>query len=101
MKEILDDYNQISGSHMDPVLFEDAVSRICRISSVMNQSAGSALLVGVGDSGRQSLTRLAASIAEYELVDWKTRSSVVLRGRRIPSSRLWCCCRCGVWTDQE
>jgi len=60
MEEYLDDYNQINTAQMKLVLFSDAVRHVSRISRVIRQPLGNALLLGVGGSGRQSLTRLAA-----------------------------------------
>ncbi|XP_076985176.1 dynein axonemal heavy chain 1 isoform X7 [Tamandua tetradactyla] len=64
--EYMEDYNQINTAKLKLVLFMDAMSHICRISRTLRQALGNALLLGVGGSGRSSLTRLASHMAEYE-----------------------------------
>jgi len=68
IEEKLDDYNMEPGAQrMDLVCFSDAISHICRIKRILGMPHGHAMLVGVGGSGRQSLTRLAAYIAEFKV----------------------------------
>lgn len=62
----LDSYNELNAA-MNLVLFEDAMMNVCRINRILETSRGNALLIGVGGSGKQSLSRLAAYISSLEV----------------------------------
>lgn len=64
--EALDNYNELN-SAMNLVLFEDAMSHICRINRILESPRGNALLIGVGGSGKQSLSRLASFISSLDV----------------------------------
>ncbi|KAI4543842.1 hypothetical protein MG293_006636 [Ovis ammon polii] len=66
LTEALDDYNELNAA-MHLVLFEDAMQHICRISRILQSPQGYALLIGVGGSGKQSLSRLAAYVCSLEV----------------------------------
>jgi len=65
----LEEFNQMNRSKvMDLVLFTDAIEHIVKIHRVITTQFGNALLVGVGGSGRKSLSELATFIAGYDIV---------------------------------
>ena len=68
IEDYLSDYNTISTTPMPLVLFLDAIEHVSRILRVLRQPSGHVLALGMGGSGRQSLTRLATYISEYEIM---------------------------------
>jgi len=67
IESYLDDYNQMSKAPMSLVMFKFAIEHVSRVSRVLKQDNGHALLVGIGGSGRQSATKLATFMASYEI----------------------------------
>ena len=63
---------------MNLVFFMDALTHTTRISRILRQPRGNAMLIGVGGSGKQSLTRMAAFVGGM-----KCQSIEIFRGYRM------------------
>ena len=68
ISQILEEYN-MDHVPMNLVLFDDALEHLTRVHRVIRMEKGHALLVGVGGSGKQSLTKLGAFSAGCEVFE--------------------------------
>lgn len=87
---MLAEYNTMHKAKMNIVLFDYALEHLSKICRLLSMPSGNALLVGVGGSGRQSLTKLAGTILgqqvfqpeitkSYSVKDWHDDIKIVLR----------------------
>lgn len=89
IEDYLEDFNSGSKVPMKLVMFLDACDHVSRICRVLRQPLGNALLLGVGGSGRQSLSKLATYISNfriyqievikgYSMRDWRENAKTCL-----------------------
>lgn len=86
--EALDGYNGLNAA-MNLVMFEDAMMHICRINRILESPRGNALLIGVGGSGKQSLSRLAASISSLEVFQITLRKGYSIADLKLDLASLY------------
>jgi dynein heavy chain len=66
LEEKLEEHNEVN-ANMDLVLFGAFAEHVTRISRILDKPRGNAMLVGVGGSGKQSLTKLTGFIGAFSL----------------------------------
>mgnify|MGYP001156618086 CR=1 FL=1 len=100
LEEYLIDHNGMSKSPMNLAMFLYAAEHVARICRVLKQPGAHMLCVGVGGSGRQSLSRLASFIMgmpcfqiaiskSYTRVEWK--EDLKVRVARFPNPTATVC----------
>ena len=61
----IDEINEFSKQKIDIVLFEDAIILLAKINRIISLPFGHSILVGLGGSGRHTMTRLASYMQDY------------------------------------
>ena len=84
IEDRLKDFNEeFKNKQMPLVMFLDACDHVARISRIIRQTGGHALLLGVGGSGRQSIARLSSYI-NYNM---DCAAIEVVKGYKLPDFR--------------
>lgn len=83
MNDVLSRYNsQPKSIKMDLVLFKDALIHVSKIYRILNLKRGHGLLIGVGGSGRHSLTRLASFLQKMNVFQLEVTKGFKLKNFR-------------------
>ncbi|XP_049940954.1 dynein beta chain, ciliary-like [Schistocerca serialis cubense] len=88
LAEALGQYNDLVAA-MNLVMFEDAMQHVCRINRILEAPRGNALLVGVGGSGKQSLSRLSAFISSLEVFQIQLRKGYSMNDMKLDLAALY------------
>ncbi|KAH0806962.1 dynein heavy chain 10, axonemal-like [Histomonas meleagridis] len=67
--EIIEDYSISKKVKSNIVLFDYVIEHLTRILRIIKTPRGNALLIGIGGSGKKSLTKLAAYTVGYEIFE--------------------------------
>ncbi|XP_049855418.1 dynein beta chain, ciliary-like [Schistocerca gregaria] len=88
LEDALAQYNDLVAA-MNLVMFEDAMHHVCRINRILESPRGNALLVGVGGSGKQSLSRLSAFISSLEVFQIQLRKGYAINDMKSDLGNLY------------
>ncbi|CAK9799022.1 Dynein beta chain, ciliary [Anthophora plagiata] len=88
LEEALVNYNELVAA-MNLVLFDDAMYHVCQINRILEAPRGNTLLVGVGGSGKQSLSSLASFIASLEVFQMQLRTGYSINDLRTDLAGLY------------
>ncbi|ALC49870.1 Dhc16F [Drosophila busckii] len=81
LNDYIADFNSMAvGKQMKLILFQDAMEHTVRLARLLRSDRGNGLLVGVAGMGKQSLTRLAAHVNEYNCWQIEMRRNYDING---------------------
>ncbi|XP_054000578.1 dynein beta chain, ciliary-like [Hylaeus anthracinus] len=88
LDEALVNYNELV-SAMNLVFFDDAMYQVCQINRILESPRGNALLVGVGGTGKQSLSSLASFISGLEIFQLQLKTGYSITDLRTDLAGLY------------
>ncbi|OHT09907.1 Dynein heavy chain family protein [Tritrichomonas foetus] len=96
LDDYLEEYHFSRRQQSDPILFFDsAVQHITRISRILRQPRGHAVLVGVAGTGKRTLARFAAYVSECDLAEIEVTDHYTIDNFREDLQKLYIKCGCG------
>ena len=96
LEDYLEEYHFTRRNQSDTILFFDsAVQHITRISRILRQPRGHAVLVGVAGTGKRTLARFASFVSECDLAEIEVTDHYTIDNFREDLQKLYVKCGCG------